>query len=477
MQHLRHLGAASLLLALTACGGRTSVSGADEAGAPATLGRQLEEQVGIYADDYLGNYVDGVGRRLVAEFGRDRYAFRFRVTDQAEPAAYATPEGHLYFSRGLLALLNSEDELAGLLAHQIAHVTAGDPGNRAGAGLAAALAPGGRVFETIVRPDLLEVMGPAVAAIGGWSAGAYSSEQERRADEAGMALVARAGYDPAGLPAVLSTLQRLHAAADADMSAFFDTHPIGSGRLAAATGFAATQTWRAAPKFAPDRASFLRYLDRLVWGPGNPTQGVFEGQRFLQPDLAFTLEFPAGWRTVNTPRFVGAFAPANAALLIVGTAGGSPDPSEQARAFVEELEDRTGQVPLESRPLQLGGWPGHLVRIADDGPGGPSSIAYLWVRSPRLMFQLIGAGPARYEGELAGAVESLRPLDPAERDAVSWMRLAIAETTAGETLEELSARTANAWTPAFTAVANGLPEDPALPTGTLVKIVGRSRYR
>ncbi len=477
MQHARHLGAASLLLVLAACGGRTAVSGADGPGDPAALGRQLEEQVGIYADDYLGNYVDGVGRRLVAELGRGRYAFRFRVIDQAEPAAYATQEGHLYLSRGLLALLNSEDELAALLAHEIAHVTAGDPGNRGGAAPAASLALGGRVFETIVRPDVLEVMGPAAAAIGGWSAGSYSAEQERRADEAGLALAARAGYDPAGLPALLGTLARTRAATPSANPAFLETHPMSPDRLAAASALAATQAWRAAPPFAPDRASFLRYLDRLVWGPGNPTQGVFEGQRFLQPDLAFTLEFPAGWRTVNTPRFVGAFAPTDAAFLIVGTAGGSPDPGEQARAFIAELEDRTGQAPLESRPLELGGWPAHLVRIADEGLEGPASIAYLWVRSPRLMFQLIGAGAARYAGDLAGAVESLRPLGQAERDAVSWMRLAIAEAEAGETLEALSARTANAWTPAFTAIANGLPEGAALPAGTLVKIVGRSRYR
>jgi predicted Zn-dependent protease len=84
---------------------------------------QVREQIGLYADADLDDYLQRVGSRLVASLGPTPYTFRFAIVDQFEPNAFASPGGFIYVSRGLMAQMNDEAELAGVLAHEISHVT------------------------------------------------------------------------------------------------------------------------------------------------------------------------------------------------------------------------------------------------------------------------------------------------------------------------------------------------------------------
>jgi predicted Zn-dependent protease len=468
-----------LSLALGACAGTGGVSVEDEQQVGSEVARQVQEQVGLYNAEFLKNYVDAVGRRLVSTLGDTPYSFRFDIVDQAEPNAFATPGGYVYLSRGLLALINTEDELAGILAHEISHVVLRHHARQASRSrLPGLLTIPGRVVGAVVSEDVGNVINAPLEAAGQVYLSSFSRAQEAEADREALGMVARAGYDPQGLGSALDTLGRAVQALTGESGrfSFFDTHPATPERAADARARAAGIDWRPAPPFAKDRAAVMKRLDGLWWGRNNPAQGVFRGQVFVHPDMDFTVTFPEGWRTLNTPRFLGAVEPAQESVVILGNPPVPGSPRALARLLEEELRSELGVEPIESRAVQIGEWPGYLVRIADLSGVEPTSIYYLWVESPRTTFQIIGAGPTRYRDVLRDTVMSLRALSAEERESVTGYRLRIVEVLPAETVDEFSARTANAWPPDLTRAANGLPADARLDAGQLLKIIREERY-
>ncbi|HET8721334.1 MAG TPA: M48 family metalloprotease, partial [Nitrospira sp.] len=86
--------------------------------------KKVAQEMGLLNDASLDGYVDSVGQRLAKESPRQDVTYRFHVVDMAEPNAFALPGGYVYVTRGLLALVNTEDELAGVVGHEIGHVAA-----------------------------------------------------------------------------------------------------------------------------------------------------------------------------------------------------------------------------------------------------------------------------------------------------------------------------------------------------------------
>lgn len=464
---------------VAACSGTGGVTVADEQQAGNEIARQVEDQVGLYNDDYLKNYVGAVGRRLLAELGPTPYSFRFALLDQADPNAFATPGGYVYVSRGLLAMLNSEDELAGILAHEISHVTRRHHAQQAQRSvLPGLLTVPGKVVGAVVSEDVGNLMNAPLEAAGQVYLSAYGREQESEADRDGMALAARAGYDPAALADALVTLEQTVTllTGNSRRFSFFDTHPLTPSRVADIRRSAASLDPQASVAFAPDRAALYQRLDGLIWGPGNPAQGLFRDNLFLQPDMDFAVVFPPGWDMLNTPRFVGAKAPDDRAILILGPAGPLAPPGAYADAFIKELRETAAIEPDENAAFTAGEWPGQYVRIRDTSGYEPASIYYVWVKAERTMFQIIGAGLDSRTDLLRDAALSLRPLTRDERASIRSYRIRRVLAGENDSLESLGIREDNQWGTAFTAAINGLDGNTELAPDQPVKILRAERY-
>ena len=468
-----------MVVLLAACANSGPGRVADEQADGRVLARAVEDQIGFYSDSYLLNYVDAVGRRLVSELDDPPVGVRFQITDQATPNAFATADGYVYLTRGILALAGSEDELAAILAHELAHVALHhyarlprSPAPQAG------LDVPGKLVHTVVSEELAAIIEVPVIAAGRVSLGAFSPNQESEADAFGMRLAAAAGYRPAALASVLRTLERtLAVLPDTSQSTpFFGRHPSVPGRSDTIEQLAAALQWQPAPHFAKDQAAFLKRLDGLYWGPGNPIQGLFQGQTFLQPDMRFVITLPEGWRLANTPRFVGAFESDGHALVVLGSAGRMAPPRTYAEQFSARVEKKLGVVPAESRSVELGSWPGWLLRYRDDSGAGPASVYYLWIRSGRTMFRVLAAGLDRYTETMKQSLLSLHDMTEAERKSIVAHRLRIETAQAGENLAGLSARSDNLWSPELTEAVNGLNPDGRLRAGQAVKIMRAERF-
>jgi predicted Zn-dependent protease len=438
---------------------------------------EIAESVGVVEAPQLEAYLDAIGQRLARENPRRELSFRFHVIDMAEPNAFALPGGDIYASRGLLALSNSEDEIACVLGHEVGHVAARHGAKGVTRGILAGV---GSIIAAIGGAILFGEQGAQLgSALGQLAGGAivasYSRDQERQADELGQAYAARAGWDPAGMAAFLASLESAVALTEKGQRypSFFDTHPATPERVQS-TRRRATGLERA-PAFsvAKSQRAFLSKLEGLLVG-ADPAQGVFQDEVFVHPDLGFSIRFPKGWQTQNTRQAVlAASTQGDVAIRLDGEAAGS-DPRAAAAAF----EQSAGVQLAEPRSLRVDGRSAYngLARASDG-----SILDLTWIAHRGQVLRVIGISTqSRYSSAratFARTVESFRDPTSAELGALEELRLRVVETQSGETLRDLSERSGNRWSVQETAVANGLDPGVRLGAGRLIKIAVARPYR
>ena len=169
----------------------------------------VASEMGLVQDAALTAYVAAIGERVAAYAPQRNLTYSFGIIDQDEPNAFALPGGYVYVSRGLLAIANSEDELANVIAHEVVHVAARHHAQRqaraTGAGL---LALPGLLAGALIPGPLGDLVTASVAVAGGGVLAGYSRSQELESDRVGQQMAAQAGYQPKALADFLATLER-----------------------------------------------------------------------------------------------------------------------------------------------------------------------------------------------------------------------------------------------------------------------------
>src|SRR4030095_7389253 len=225
--------------------GRATLSPREERKLGEEAAEEVERTVGLVSDPKLVGYVRQVAGRIAAAAKRPDVTWEFNVTDDVEPNAFALPGGYVYITRGLVALLNSEDELAGVLGHEMAHVLERHAARRAGAATPFAVlfgVPAG--ILGVVSPALGGIVGGTGELASGLVLASYSRDQERDADQRGLALAAHAGWGPAALAPLLHQRAREGALGGNahNRPGFFATHPATPERVGNVRAAARSQT-------------------------------------------------------------------------------------------------------------------------------------------------------------------------------------------------------------------------------------------
>jgi len=432
--------------------------------------RQVQQEMGLLADTALVSYVQEIGKRVAAMSPRTDVEYQFQVADTPDVNAFALPGGYIYVTRGLLAMTNSEDELANVLAHEVGHVAgrhfaqrqerARNVGMLTTVGILAAAVMGAGEAASLLA-GLTQTAGAGYLA-------AYGRDQEREADSLGQLMASRAGWDPAGMSSFLTTLDRetqLQRGAP-PKSSFLATHPATPERVgvtAARARSLETNLLTAPPIKRPD---YLERLRGLVVGE-DPAQGLFREETFLHRDFDLRIEFPKGWITRNTAAAVGALSPNQAALLKLELQGEGADVRGAAAEFMATLKGRV----VRKNGMSIGGLSAYRAVIME----GESAVEITWFTHRDLIFRLTGVTeapryPDRYERLFGDTASSVRPLKPEESQDIRRLTLGMAKAREGETLAEFCERTGNRWTLDETATANGIFAYDPLSAGQLLKI-------
>jgi predicted Zn-dependent protease len=459
------------------------VSAAKEAEIGREEAQKVERNPGLLDDAELLEYVGLIGARLAEHSPRSELSYSFHVVDLAEPNAFALPGGYVYVSRGLLALVNTEAELAGVIGHEIGHIAARHAVQRAK--LAAVTAP--VTIATGIAgwatAQLSPLLGRVVAGVGQVAGGLvlapYSRDQEREADRVGQQIAAEAGWDPRGISTFLRTLEReeeLRLGRPRPYS-FFASHPTTPDRVSRTAKYAGELTAAPSHAVAKDRRALLAKLDGLLVGD-DPAQGLFVETRFLQPDLDFALHFPSEWKTRNERDFVAASAPDGGMGSMLQLVGEGEDPLVVAR----EVESRTKTDLLDKAETTRVGELRAIHAVEEiRGSEGRLGLDLWWIAHRGRVYQITGMSPAdRFEPSLPvlrRIARSFRPLSAAERSEIRATRLRIVRARRGESLSRLAERMQAAWKPPEVAVANALSVDAPLREGQVLKVALFEPYR
>lgn len=448
--------------------------------APTNYPEMVNRSIGLYNNDDLEVRVRRLGYQLARTAGQPPERFAFFILDQEMPNAFAAPDGSIYLSRGLLALANNEDAIAGIIAHEMIHLTERHHEKQARRESLPSilLAPGqaiGRLFGNRVEHWLnlpLRDLGTAYVT-------SHSRAHEFEADHKGARLAAAAGYDP------MEMARNLHQMESTTKLLFnrpghigyLDTHPPAEERVERITRQAHTLTIRrkARQSAFPEGEEFLKVLDGLCFGP-NPAHGIFQGSRFIHPEYGYGFEIPPKWISQKGPNLVGAIAPASEAAFYIGFSHFGFDPSTPATTLKEALFEEFRVLPVEERFRTMDNGSVSSLVYRDRSGDTTAYLFFLWVEVDGRILQLIGSGPEKHYPELSGVIESIHTLAPAEKTGIDLLRLRIVKARAGESLAELGERTKNQWSPAFTAIANDLPTEINFEGGEKIKIVRREQY-
>ena len=397
-------------------------------------GRKSHEQVlaeyGELKDARLQRHVADIGRRLAQQSHRAGLEWHFTVVDSPEINAFALPGGYVYVTRGIMAYMNSEADLAGVMGHEIGHVTARHGAQRAtraqtaGLGVLAATVLGA-VLESRGMGgagDVAQQISQGVAA--GYIA-KYSREQELQADRLGAEYLARAQYDPHNMVDVIQLLRnqerfaadqaRAEGRAPKEESHWLASHPTNDQRLRDITDIVAQFKGR----YGDDgRERYLQAVNGLPFGETRE-QGVTRGRHFFHEPLGIALTAPTGWKIHNQPEaIVLANAEGSAGLivkLVPPQAGGTHD--EILRNGLKAQQGRVERRDINGMPAT------HFTGTQLSQQGQAQAIEATVITGPQSRHYVLvyGAGDSaalqRAYGQLREAESSFRPLTAADRAA------------------------------------------------------------
>ncbi|HVC21142.1 MAG TPA: M48 family metalloprotease [Vicinamibacterales bacterium] len=440
------------------------------------IGRQndaeVRKEMGVYDDPALQAYVEQIGLRLARVSDRPNLPWHFTVLDVPAVNAFALPGGYIYVTRGILAHLDSEAQLAGVLGHEIGHVTARHGAQRytrsAGAQLGLVL---GSIFVPQTRPFTeLAQSGLGLLFL------KYSRGDELQADQLGATYEARAGWDPQGVPALLATLGRIQEATDSrGVPNWLQTHPQPVDRVQQIAATVA-RIERANPgrQWTTDRPEYLRRIDGIVYGD-NPREGVVRASEFLHPELQFALRFPQGWPISNGREQVVAKQPGADVYMFLQ---GVDHPAGVSMAEVAATTMRHagftrvtgGETTIGGLPAYVGTYDGSLQSV------GRVRLRAADIRSGSRTYLVAGFAPPAAFGGLADlfdrSIRSFRALTAEEASRIRPNRVRLHRVAPGETWASIAAGAGGGLvTPAALAILNGhAVDDPPRPAQE-IKIV------
>jgi predicted Zn-dependent protease len=433
---------------------------------------EVKREMGVYNDARLQEYVQGIGMKLARASERPNLPWHFTVVDSPAVNAFALPGGYIYITRGILPFLDDESQLAGVLGHEIGHVTARHAAqqytSQTGAGL-------GLTLLSIFVPEARPFQGVAEQATGLLFL-KYGRDDELQADGLGVRYASGTGWDPSGVQDMLATLGRLDKASGSTKGVpnWLSTHPAPEDRVQKVeASVREARTGVPASQLARNRDVFLQHVDGVMFGD-SPSEGVMRGNAFLHRDLRFAMTFPAEWEVQNTKAQVVAKAPDREEYLLlqlIDQPQGSLQQVAQASMANAGWRQVSGQrANVNGLDAYVGTYQGSM-----QGLGNVATLAAHIVHDRRV-FVLAGLSPTnQFRGnaeQFERTIQSFRPLSASEAENIRPNRVHLYTVRPNDTWASIAGRaTDGTIKPSTLAIMNDHDPNQQPRAGDRVKIV------
>jgi predicted Zn-dependent protease len=434
---------------------------------------------GIYEDQAIQEYVNAVGQRIARSSDLPDMTWTFTVVDEGSINAFTTGGGYVYIHRGLLAYLNSEAELAAVLGHEIAHVTARHPARGQSRSVGANLG----VLAAIILTGNAAIADLTSIGAAAWVQG-YGRDAESEADAIGMKYMVRAGYDPRAMRSVFEAFKaqesfeinsaRAEGREPRVYHGVFSSHPAPDDR-AIASARAAAAVAEPEAGFTVNRNVYMHAIDGLAFGSSR-AQGVVRDNRFYHADMGLTLAFPKGWFIENHRDRLFAFTKNQESIMQIMVEPRPPNKSP--REFL--IENLRGAQLAGGEPVRINGMDGYAVLTRDGSPldRGAGPIRFIALYRGNSAFTYAGAsrssrnGRPEADGLFLSVAETTRELRPAEYALAEPYRLKILRASARTRLAEYAEQIpAHKYKKEELELINAVYPDKSLPVGEYIKVV------
>jgi len=427
--------------------------------------QEIRQEYGIYEDQRLNAYVTTIGMKLVPHTHRPNLQYHFAVLDTPVENAFAAPGGYIYVTRGILALMNSEAELAAVVGHELGHVSARHSVKKLSEIM---LVYAGLAIGSALSKDVAKFAG--VAGLGAQLLFLkFSRDDEYQADELGVRYSRASGYDPRQMAQFFDALEKLSSEmGGGHIPNFLSTHPLTSKRI----NRVREMTVVGDAVLAVRRPEYLGSINNVVYGE-DPRQGYVESNAFYHPEMAVTFDIPSEWTVVNTPQQVTLTSKDEKAAMILRA-----EPS--AMAIDQYLNKRAAELNspqlLGSRQTVINGLTGinALYRVLQEQQ--PLKVGLTCIRKDSNVFTFFAASGEgdfnNYNYAFSQTINSFRRLSDPRFTNRQAKRLHVINANGGERLRDLLSRTGvdqKLWK--RLAIANDLEIDAALGRGQAVKII------
>ena len=431
--------------------GSAARSGSKRRSQESSRSRRAHEQIlkayGVYADQALQDYVSEVGQRVARHSSMPDEEWKFVVLDDDSLNAFTTGCCFVYLHRGLLLQLNSEAELAAVIGHEIAHVTARHPQERMTRGVLAGLAATAAAIYT----NSSAVAELANLGANAWIQG-YGRENELEADRIGLQYSTRAGYRPEAMGEVFEMFRRGErfemdrARAEGRKPriyhGLFSSHPTPDSRAVQAAKASARMDQGPPGGWVENRERYMKAIDGMTYGSSR-AQGILRDNRLYHAELGITVAFPRAWTVENQRDALVAYTPNRDTLMQV-TLREYP-PTQGPREFL--LSQLRGATLAGGEPLEINGMQGYTVRTTSGSPLDNGAGPVRWTVLYRGKSAYIFAGASRSsrngvpesDGLFMSVAGTLRSLKPAEYPLAEPYRVRIRTATAETRLEDYAA--------------------------------------
>jgi len=407
------------------------------------------------ARDSLRSEIRTIVDRIVAASDDPGQKYRITILNSSSPNAFALPNGELYVTRGLLALANDTSEVAAVIAHEVAHVTASHALKRAELEKLARSLPEGLALNETNNAESLQFLRAS-----------FSRAQELEADEIGIKTIAKAGYDPYGAARFLSSMSRLSnfqtlSQAGRRMT-FLSSHPATPQRISAA--LVAARDVPRSDTVEADRNHYLETLEGLTYGE-DPSGGVIRDRQFFHPRFDFTFTAPALLKLENTTEaLLGLDVNGTTAMRFdIIQADQSPTTSLE-RGWIESVKIEQIEETL------ING----LSSATGLGTNSDWSFRFAAIRKGSDLYRFIFATRSltpELDRQFLDAIKSFRSLRAEERDALQPLHLTMVTASESDTVDKLIAQMRGVDRPLDRfLVVNGL-DRPKIKSGMKYKLI------
>ncbi|MDH5191004.1 MAG: M48 family metalloprotease [Gammaproteobacteria bacterium] len=401
---------------------------------------QILKQYEVYDDKVLQAYVQKIGDKVAQKSHRSNLIYRFTVLDSPEVNAFALPGGYIYITRGLMAYLNSEAELAAVLGHEAGHVTARHSVRQHSAATATNVL--GNILSAATG---IQAAGDVFGVLGAAIVRGYGREHELESDRLGAEYLARSGYDPQAMFNVIRVLKnqeefekKLAKKENREPRIYhgvFSTHPDNDTRLKEVIDAAKKITIKSK---TVNREVFLNKTNSMVFGDGEK-QGIVKGNNFYHKYLGFVISLPENWNIKNQPDAIVAHTESNDGLLHITM--------QDLNKRITPREFMIQRLKMDNlrdgETIQVNGNKGYTAWTTAKTPFGNREmrISVIYFKNSAWIFRGVAkdnAAPAKYDHTIMKSTRSFRALKSSEQGLASALKLKLIKARAGITFKELA---------------------------------------